>query len=53
MNKKIKLLFVDLDGTALDATINGNPTLSEKNKKAVTQARKKGIEIVISTGRIG
>ena len=44
---KIKLIGIDLDGTAL----NRNKELSEKNKEAFGLCRKKGIHIVPVTGR--
>ena len=47
------MLFVDLDGTLLDQKVNGQWKISQINKKAITQCRKNGIEVVVSTGRIG
>lgn len=53
MNEKIKIFFVDLDGTLLDERRNGVKMISQTNKKAIQNARATGTEIVISTGRIG
>ncbi|UPO90125.1 Cof-type HAD-IIB family hydrolase [Niallia sp. Man26] len=43
----MKLVAVDLDGTLL----NYEKQVSEKNKKAIQEAYKSGIKIVIATGR--
>ena len=43
----IKMLGLDLDGTAL----NENSMFSEATKKAFLEAKKKGVHIIISTGR--
>ncbi|WP_069649120.1 Cof-type HAD-IIB family hydrolase [Caloranaerobacter ferrireducens] len=45
---KYKLIAVDMDGTLL----NSNNEISEKNKNALRIATEKGIQVVISTGRI-
>ncbi len=45
--KKPKLLAMDLDGTLF----NEASAVSEKNKEAITDAQKAGVEIAISTGR--
>lgn len=42
-----KLVAIDLDGTLL----NSYGQVSEKNKEALLKAKKKGIEIVIASGR--
>ena len=42
-----KLLALDLDGTLLRDDL----TISQRNKEAIKKARKKGVEIVIATGR--
>lgn len=43
----MRLIASDLDGTLL----NSNHEISEENIKAIKNAQKKGIEVVISTGR--
>lgn len=43
-----KLIAIDMDGTLL----NGKNEISERNIKAITEATKKGVHIVLSTGRI-
>lgn len=53
MNQEIKVFFVDLDGTLLDERKNGVKTISQVNRKALVDAMASGIEVVISTGRIG
>ncbi|MTI69572.1 MAG: HAD family phosphatase [Firmicutes bacterium] len=45
---KYKLIAIDMDGTLL----NSKERVSEKNKKALKVATEKGIQVVISTGRI-
>lgn len=45
--KKPKLLAMDLDGTLF----NEDSTVSEKNREAISDAQKAGVEIAISTGR--
>lgn len=46
--KNIKYIFCDLDSTLLKK----DKTLSNKNLEAIKQARKKGIEFIITTGRM-
>jgi Cof subfamily protein (haloacid dehalogenase superfamily) len=48
MNQKIKLICIDMDGTLL----NSNHEISEKNKEALRQAKKLGVNIAITTGRL-
>lgn len=43
-----KLVAIDLDGTLLDM----NKEISERNKKAIGLARKKGVRVVICSGRV-
>ncbi|EOC99912.1 Hydrolase (HAD superfamily) [Caldisalinibacter kiritimatiensis] len=43
-----KLIAIDMDGTLL----NSNKEISERNKKALKVATEKGVQVVISTGRI-
>ncbi|WEV60523.1 Cof-type HAD-IIB family hydrolase [Streptococcaceae bacterium ESL0729] len=43
----IKLLALDLDGTLLDS----QKKVSDKNRWALDEARKKGVKLVITTGR--
>lgn len=47
MDKDIKLIAVDLDGTLL----NSKHQLSEGNKKAIRAALAKGVQVVIATGK--
>ena len=47
MNKDIKLVAIDLDGTLLGT----DRKIVEKNIDAIKNIRKKGIEVVIATGR--
>lgn len=47
MNKYIKLVAIDLDGTLLGS----DEKIVEKNIDAIKNIRKKGIEVVIATGR--
>ncbi len=47
MKKDIKLIALDMDGTLL----NNKHKVSEENKRAIIEAREKGIEVIISTGR--
>ena len=51
--KKIKVFFIDLDGTLLDSKTKHGHTISEKNIRAIRLAEKQGKHIVISTGRTG
>ncbi|MBU8878632.1 Cof-type HAD-IIB family hydrolase [Bacillus sp. FJAT-29790] len=44
---KIKLIALDMDGTLLDE----HGEISVQNRKAIKEAKEKGIEVVISTGR--
>lgn len=44
---KIKGIALDLDGT----TLNGSGRLSEKNREALIEAIRKGIHIVVASGR--
>lgn len=48
MNQKIKLICIDMDGTLL----NSNHEISERNKKALRQAKELGVNIAITTGRL-
>lgn len=50
MVKMKKVIFTDIDGTILDG-IRGFPYVSEKNLYALTQIRKNGSYVVISSGR--
>lgn len=43
-----KLVAIDLDGTLL----NSYGEISDENKKAIKIAREKGIEIVLTSGRM-
>ncbi|MGO1713402.1 MAG: HAD family hydrolase, partial [Senegalia sp. (in: firmicutes)] len=45
---KYKLIAIDMDGTLL----NSEEKVSEKNKEAILKATQKGIQVVVSTGRI-
>ncbi|MBS4537790.1 HAD family phosphatase [Clostridium sp. D2Q-11] len=45
---KYKLIAIDMDGTLLD----NEGKVSEENRKAIKMATDKGIQVVISTGRI-
>ena len=47
IDKKIKLLALDLDGT----TLRSNNTISEKVKEAIKKAVDSGIEVVAASGR--
>ena len=47
MNKDIKLIALDLDGTLLGS----DEKLVSKNKKIIKKLHEKGIKIVIATGR--
>lgn len=47
MEKDIKMIAVDLDGTLL----NSKHQLSERNKKAIQKAIEKGVQVVIATGK--
>ncbi|MGV2393627.1 UNVERIFIED_CONTAM: HAD hydrolase family protein [Campylobacter lari] len=51
MTNKIKLLFIDLDGTAIDSRFKGKKSISSENVAIVNLARKHDIEVVVSTGR--
>jgi hydroxymethylpyrimidine pyrophosphatase-like HAD family hydrolase len=51
MLDKIKIIFIDLDGTLLDINQNGTHDISNKNKEAIVKAKKEGKHIIISTGR--
>lgn len=44
---KIKMIAIDLDGTVF----NSSAELTKRNKEAIEEAIRRGIEIVISTGR--
>lgn len=46
-SKNIKLIAIDLDGTLL----NSNHLVSKRNRQALEAAQKKGIQIVLCTGR--
>ncbi len=53
LNKNIKIFFIDLDGTLLDAKDEkGFHSISEENLKAIEEISKTK-EVIISTGRIG
>ena len=43
-----KLICVDVDGTLL----NGKGVVTEASKKALLEAHRQGVQIVISTGRM-
>ena len=43
-----KLLAIDLDGTLL----NSYGEISQKNKEEIAYAKSKGVEIVLSSGRV-
>lgn len=45
---KYKMICIDMDGTLL----NKRKKISEKSKEVIKNAHKKGIEIVVTTGRI-
>lgn len=45
---KYKLIAIDMDGTLLNST----GEISQKNKEAIIKATEKGIDVVVSTGRI-
>lgn len=45
---KYKLVAIDMDGTLL----NSNNEVSERTKKAIEMAKKKGVHIILSTGRV-
>ncbi|EGV00203.1 cof family had hydrolase protein [Mycoplasmopsis columbina SF7] len=51
IEKKPKLIFIDLDGTTLDIKKDKTSSVSDENIKAIRECREKGIEVVISTGR--
>ncbi|GLB60656.1 Cof-type HAD-IIB family hydrolase [Cytobacillus sp. NCCP-133] len=44
---QIKLIALDMDGTLL----NSNGEIPEENRKAIREAKDKGIEVILSTGR--
>ncbi|GAB6168267.1 Cof-type HAD-IIB family hydrolase [Clostridium carnis] len=46
--EKIKLICIDMDGTLL----NSKHEVSEENKNALKQAKAKGINVAITTGRL-
>ena len=43
----IKLVALDLDGT----TINNDRVISQRNRDAMTEAARRGVNIVVATGR--
>lgn len=43
-----KLICIDMDGTLL----NNNHEISERNKKAIKEATKRGIKVAVTTGRL-
>lgn len=47
MEKNIKMIAVDLDGTLL----NSKHQLSDRNKKAIKKALEQGVQVVIATGK--
>lgn len=47
MNKKIKLVAIDLDGTLLDS----HKEVSKRNIEAINKIRNKGVYVAIATGR--
>ena len=47
MNKEIKLIALDLDGTLL----NSSKEISKENRLAINAARQKGVQVVLTTGR--
>lgn len=46
--KMYRLIAIDLDGTLL----NSYGEISDENKKAIKMAKEKGIEIVLTSGRM-
>ena len=42
----IKLVALDLDGT----TINNDRVISQRNRDAMTEAARRGVNIVVATG---
>lgn len=53
LNKGIKIFFIDLDGTLLDIKGSHTHNISEENIKAIKEAQKNGVHVVVSTGRSG
>lgn len=49
----IEIFYVDLDGTTLDVKENGKLSISVQNLNAIREARTKGKEVIVSTGRLG
>ncbi|WP_347551531.1 Cof-type HAD-IIB family hydrolase [Pseudalkalibacillus hwajinpoensis] len=47
MNKEIKLIALDMDGTL----VNHDGEVSKENEEAVKRAKEQGIHVVLSTGR--
>ncbi|KHE66925.1 Cof-type HAD-IIB family hydrolase [Halobacillus sp. BBL2006] len=47
MENNIKLIALDLDGTL----VNSQETVSDRNIKAIHEAKEQGIQVVLSTGR--
>ena len=47
MENKIQLIALDMDGTLL----TGNHEVTERTKQAIAQAREKGVQVMLSTGR--
>ncbi|MBM7691025.1 HAD superfamily hydrolase (TIGR01484 family) [Peribacillus deserti] len=47
LEKKIKLVALDMDGTLL----NDKHEISDENVKAISEAQEKGVHVVLSTGR--
>lgn len=45
---KYKLICIDMDGTLLD----DNHNISDENYKAIKEAQKKGVMVVLCTGRL-
>ena len=47
MNKPIKMIVTDLDGTLL----RGDKTVSDRNRLALSRCRELGIKVIFATGR--
>ena len=53
LNKNIKVFFIDLDGTLLDAKKDGYHAISDENLNQMKKMKESGVHIVVSTGRSG
>ncbi len=49
--KQPKILFIDLDGTALDVQNKRQWDVSQENLDAINECRKRGMKVLASTGR--